>query len=118
MVWSMAEYTSPFREMRKQLNLSQVQCAGVLGVPVETFRAWDAGRRTAPQEMIQRFKALQVHDPAHQLVPLRILAQEFHVNVRTLRAAARDGRLVATFGPRPFFGRLTATATRQAATSF
>jgi hypothetical protein len=28
-------------------------------------------------------------------MPLRVLADEFHVNVRTLRAAARDGRLTA-----------------------
>jgi ribosome-binding protein aMBF1 (putative translation factor) len=38
--------------------------------------------------------------------------------VRTLRAAARDGRLAATFGPRPFFGKLTATATREAGARF
>ncbi len=51
-------------------------------------------------------------------MPLQFLADEFHVHVRTLRAAARDGRLAATFGPRPFFGKLTATATREAAAQF
>jgi DNA-binding XRE family transcriptional regulator len=40
------------------------------------------------------------------------------VHVRTLRAAAHDGRLAATFGPRPFFGKLTATATREAGARF
>ncbi len=40
------------------------------------------------------------------------------MHVRTLRAAARDGRLAATFGARPYFGRLTATATRAAAARF
>jgi DNA-binding XRE family transcriptional regulator len=40
------------------------------------------------------------------------------VHVRTLRAAAHDGRLAVTFGPRPFFGKLTATATREAAAQF
>jgi DNA-binding XRE family transcriptional regulator len=40
------------------------------------------------------------------------------VHVRTLRAAAHDGRLAATFGPRPYFGKLTATATREAAAQF
>ena len=34
------------------------------------------------------------------------------------RAAARDGRLTATFSPRPFFGKLTATATREAGERF
>jgi hypothetical protein len=43
---------------------------------------------------------------------------ELHVHVRTLRAAAHDGRLAATFGPRPFFGKLAATATREAAARF
>jgi DNA-binding XRE family transcriptional regulator len=52
------------------------------------------------------------------LVPLQVLADELHVHVRTLRAAAHDGRLAATFGPRPFFGKLTATATREAAATF
>ena len=47
-----------------------------------------------------------------------IPADELHVHVRTLRAAAQDGRLAATFGPRPFFGKLTATATREAAVRF
>jgi DNA-binding XRE family transcriptional regulator len=41
------------------------------------------------------------------------LADELHVHVRTLRAAAHDGRLAATFNPRPYFGKLTATATRE-----
>jgi len=36
------------------------------------------------------------------------------VHVRTLRAAAHDVRLAATFGQRPFFGKLSATATREA----
>jgi DNA-binding XRE family transcriptional regulator len=54
----------------------------------------------------------------HDRVPLQVLADELHVHVRTLRAAAHDGRLAATFGPRPFFGKLTATATREAAARF
>ncbi len=48
----------------------------------------------------------------------QVLADELHVHVRTLRAAAHDERLAATFGPRPYFGKLTATATREAAARF
>lgn len=48
-------------------------------------------------------------------MPLQVLADELDVHARTLRAAAHDGRLAVTFGPRPFFGKLTATATREAA---
>jgi DNA-binding XRE family transcriptional regulator len=51
-------------------------------------------------------------------VTLHLLADELHVHVRTLRAAARDGRLAATFNPRPCFGKLTATATREAGARF
>src|SRR5258708_22314345 len=35
-----------------------------------------------------------------------------------LRISAHDGRLAATFNPRPHFGRLTATATREAGARF
>jgi hypothetical protein len=45
-------------------------------------------------------------------VRLHVLANELHVHVRTLRAAAQDGRLAATFAARPYFGKLMATATR------
>ena len=56
--------------------------------------------------------------PQHDRLPLQVLADELHVHVRTLRAAAHDGRLAATFGPRPYFGKLTATATREAGARF
>ncbi len=56
--------------------------------------------------------------PTHTRVPLHVLADELHVHVRTLRAAAHDGRLAATFGPRSYFGKLTATATREAGVRF
>jgi hypothetical protein len=85
---------------------------------VETFRTWDAGRRPAPEAIVTQAKALRPKRRPHDRVPLQLLADEFHVHVRTLRAAARDGRLVATFSSRPFFGRLTATATRDAAARF
>jgi len=45
-----------------------------------------------------------VKRPLRDQVPLQILADEFYVHVRTLRAAAHDGRLAATFSPRPYFG--------------
>lgn len=89
-----------------------------LGVAVETFRTWDAGRRLPPEAVVQRARTLKPKRPLQDLVPLQVLADELHVHVRTLRAAAHDGRLVATFGPRPFFGKLTATATREAGAHF
>jgi DNA-binding transcriptional regulator YiaG len=98
--------------------LSQAECATALGVAVETFRTWDAGRRPTPEAIVSQARTLKAKRPLHDRVTLQVLADELHVHVRTLRAAAHDGRLAATFGPRPFFGKLTATATREAAAKF
>lgn len=114
----MTRYASVLREIRTRLGLSQAECATALGVAVETFRTWDAGRRPAPEAIVRRARTLKAKRPPHDRVPLQVLADELHVHVRTLRAAAHDGRLAATFGPRPFFGKLTATATREAGARF
>lgn len=109
---------SALRSIRARLNLSQAECAAELNVALETFRTWDSGRRTPPIAVVRRAEALTVKRPAHQRLPLHLLASELHVHVRTLRAAARDGRLAATFSPRPYFGKLIATATREAGQRF
>ena len=114
----MTKAASALREIRTRLGLSQAECATALGVALETFRAWDAGRRPTPEAVACQARALKAKRPPDDRVPLQVLADELHVHVRTLRAAAHDGRLVATFGPRPFFGKLTATATRQAGVQF
>jgi len=71
-----------------------------------------------PRRLSDKRDCLKAKRPSHEQVRLQVLADELHVHVRTLRAAARDGRLAATFGPRPFFGKLTATATREAGARF
>jgi len=109
---------SALRAIRTSLNLSQAECAAALGVALETFRTWDSGRRTPPTAVVRPAEALTARKPTHQQLPLHLLADELHVHVRTLRAAARDGRLAATFNPRPCFGKLTATATREAGARF
>ena len=114
----MAQRTSVLKETRTRLGLSQAECATALGVAVETFRTWDAGRRPAPVAIVDKARALKAKGPLQDRVPLQVLADELHVHVKTLRAAAHDGRLAATFGPRPYFGKLTATATREAGARF
>ena len=114
----MARSGSPLREIRTRLGLSQAECARALGVAIETFRTWDAGRRIAPEAIVGQARILKAMRPPNDRVPLQVLADELHVHVRTLRAAAHDGRLAATFNPRPYLGKLTATATREAAAQF
>jgi DNA-binding transcriptional regulator YiaG len=114
----MAKQASALKEIRTRLGLSQAECATALGVALETFRTWDAGRRPVPEAVVGQARTLKAKPPTHDRVPLQVLADELHVHVRTLRAAAHDGRLAATFGTRPFFGKLTATATREAAAQF
>ena len=97
----------PAGDAEARLGLSQAECATVLGVAVETFRIWDAGRRPSPEAIVSQARTLEAKPSPHDRVPLQVLADELHVHVRTLRAAAHDGRLGATFGPRPFFGRLS-----------
>src|SRR5437870_11495190 len=114
----MAKCASVLREIRTRLRLTQAECAAALGVAVEAFRTWDAGRRPPPAAIVLRAQTLEAKRPPQDLMPLQALADELHVHVRTLRAAAHDGRLAAMFGPRPYFGKLTATATREAAARF
>ena len=101
-----------------QLKYFSQFLATALGVAPETFRAWDGGRRTAPEAIVSQTRTLKAKSPQKDRVPLQVLASELHVHVRTLRAAAHDGRLAATFGPRPYFGKITATATREAGARF
>ncbi|MBZ5556193.1 MAG: DUF1870 family protein [Acidobacteriia bacterium] len=102
---------SPLREIRARLGLSQTECATALGVALETFRTWDAGRRPTPEAIVHQARTLKARRSPHERVPLPVLAHELHVHVRTLRAAARDGRLGVRFSSRPHFRKLTMTAT-------
>ena len=54
----------------------------------------------------------------HALLPLPMLALLIGVHVKTLRSAARDGRLPVTYDTRTTFRRLRARATPAAATQF
>jgi DNA-binding transcriptional regulator YiaG len=114
----MAQPVSVLREIRTRLGLSQAECATALNVALETFRTWDAGRRSAPRAVIERARTLKAKRPTHERVPLQVLAEELQVHVRTLRAGARDGRLAVKFDARPYFGKLTVSATREAGARF
>ena len=84
-------------DLRLQLHLSQPQFAGVLGVSPETYRAWDAGRRPVPDAWLDKARALAAVEDPRRLWPLQQLAAELGVHLRTLRDAARSGRLEVTY---------------------
>jgi DNA-binding transcriptional regulator YiaG len=105
------------RRCRNILKHSQREFAHTLGVGIEAYRTWAAGRRTTPDTVLLKARTL-ITTGRDVPVALRVLGGEFHVNVRTLRAAAQDGRLAATFGTRSYFGKIAAMATRAATTQF
>jgi hypothetical protein len=72
---------------------SQPTFASSLGVSPETYRAWDPGRRTVPGTWLEKARALAVINDSDRLRSLQDLATELRVHVRTLRNAARSGRL-------------------------
>ena len=106
------------RECRIALGKSQAAFAARLDVSPESYRTWDAGRRATPPHVMARAKALATHRDEHALLPLPVLALLIGVHVKTLRAAARDGRLPATYDTRTTFRRLRSRATPAAAMAF
>ena len=106
------------RECRIALGKSQAVFATMLGVSPESYRTWDAGRRATPPKLLARARVLATHRDEHALLPLPILALLIGVHVKTLRAAAQDGRLPVTYDTRTTFRRLWARATPAAARAF
>ena len=106
------------RQCREGLGLSQWAFAAQLGVAPESYRPWDAGRRPAPAAILIRARALVAHRDAQALLPLPLLATLVGVHVRTLRNAARDGRLPVVYDTRTTFRHLRARATPANVTLF
>jgi DNA-binding XRE family transcriptional regulator len=80
---------------------------------------WDSGLRTIPRGVVERARlAVYRHLRDTELLTLDQLATETGVHQRTLRAAARTGRLTVQFSPRSAFGRPIRRATRRALIDF
>ena len=99
------------RECRRVLGVTQKRFAEDLGVALETYRTWDSGRRNVPSQIITRANILAARHDRHSLVPLDTVAILIGVHVRTLHAAAKDGRLRVTYDTRTTFRRLRTRAT-------
>ena len=76
------------------------------------------GARARDCRMGRRARALATHRDDHARLPLPVLALLIGVHVKTLRSAARDGRLPVTYDTRTTFRRLRARATPAAARAF
>ena len=120
MAWCDVVEPCTLRECRIALGQSQAAFAATLGASPESYRTWDAGRRAPPPKVLARARALATHrdDDDHALLPLPVLALLIGVHVKTLRAAARDGRLPVTYDTRTTFRRLRGRATLAAARQF
>ena len=118
MAWCDVVEPCTLRECRISLGQSQAAFAATLGASPESYRTWDAGRRAPPLKILARARALATHRDDHELLPLPVLALLIGVHVKTLRAAARDGRLPVTYDTRTTFRRLRARATPAAARTF
>ena len=120
MAWCDVVEPRTLRDCRIALGQSQAAFAATLGVSPKSYRTWDTGRRVTPPKMLARARALATHrdDDDHALLPLPVLALLIGVHVKTLRAAARDGRLPVTHDTRTTFRHLRARATPAAARAF
>ena len=118
MAWCDVVEPCTLRECRIALGKSQAGFAAMLGVPPESYRTWDTGRRATPSQVMARAKALATPRDDHALLPFPMLALLIGVHVKTRRSAARDGRLPVTYDTRTTFRRLRARATHAAGTQF
>ena len=105
------------KRLRLQMRMSQLEFATQLGVAEQTYRTWDSGRRTPPRSIVSKAKRLK-ETAGGKLLPMQLLADQYRVHVRTLRRAAQDGRLQATFSTRMAFGKLVALASRETVETF
>lgn len=110
---------SELRDLRRAVDLKQEEFAALLAVPLETLRTWDSGRRPLPADILQRARKVVAARPRDtELLSLDQLARELGVHQRTLRAAARTGRLDVKFSSKSVFGRPVRYATRAAGARF
>jgi hypothetical protein len=85
-----AVYTASFAEVVYVLD------AALAGISCESCRAWDSGRRPIPMKTLQSVRTtvrLRLDDG--RPLPLKDLAHELGLNIHTVQAAVRTGRLAA-----------------------
>jgi len=107
------------REIRLATGLSQRAFAKRLHIPFQTYRPLDSGRRVVPNGLLQQAESvLNQYRRDTELLTIDTVAREYHVHPRTLRAAARDGRLQVSLSTRSVFGRPIRLTSRSAVDTF
>jgi DNA-binding transcriptional regulator YiaG len=86
----MVTLVTELREYRPQLELTHVELAVLLEVPLNSLRMWDSGLRPTPAAILEcarcsAAEAVREREP----VTLPQLANALGVHVRMLQAAAR-----------------------------
>ena len=66
MAWCGVVEPRTLRECRIALGQSQAAFAAMLGVSLESYRTWDAGRRATPPKILARARALATHRDDHE----------------------------------------------------
>jgi len=110
--------TTEIRALRSRLRLSQLQFARLLGVSTETYRTWESGRRIVPDVWLNKARAVAATNDPQRLWSLQALATQLGVHVRTLRDAARSGRLAIVYENRVVFRNLIPRATPASGRAF
>ena len=103
--------------LRSRIGLSQADMAALLKVSPESYRVWESGRRVPPPGLTDLARSA-IAARGRALLSMAQLAERLGVHPRTLRAAARDGRLAVTHDTRSAFGRPVPRATLEAGEAF
>ena len=82
-----------------------------MSVSLESYRAWESGRRPLRPGLLIEANVLTLQTRPDTPVSLHTLANLISVHVRTLHAAAKDGRLRVTYDTRTTFHRVRVRST-------
>ena len=113
-----AKPPSELREIRCALGLSQRVFATRLGVSTESFRVWESGRRSVPDDVRERAAQLARLSQSSFPMALSTLAKVLGVSEMTLRNAVRSGRLPIAVEAPLFLGKPILRALRVDGESF
>jgi DNA-binding transcriptional regulator YiaG len=103
---------------RTALGVTQRTFATMLGVSQDTYRTWEAQRQPTPTEIVARARKFAKTRGLNAPMGLDALGRLLGIHPRTLRQAARTGRLTTTYDTRTFCGRPITRATRAAGETF